>query len=124
MEKSIKANTKIKLLDKRYNEMNLKNLIWGALDWAGIMDMLKSDHKPVMNVKFYLVRFKDWKRLYPGKMDKDTMELIERNEDGASTILLQDLTDDKNYDIKAFIKTGCYLYASTDKTKIGGWTRK
>lgn len=121
MEKTINTNTKITLSDKRFSENELKSLIWGAIDWTGVIERLAGEHKPLMKVKFYFVRYEDWKRLYPGLIGKKTFEFTERKETGHATILVQDLEKNKNFDLAAFIRKGGYLYAPTDNTPIIGW---
>jgi len=121
MEKAIKDNTKITLRDHRFSDESLKILVWGALDWAGIIDTLSISDKAIMNVSFYLVRYTDWIKLYPGMVEDKTFKFNEEKQDGYATLLVQDISDDKNFDIKSFIKQGCFMYASTDKVKIMNW---
>jgi len=120
MEKAIKHNTEI-----TQREMNshptedLKTLVWGMLDWSGIMDCLSKDIPDMMTIKFFYVKYEDWKRLYPGKINGKEIEFIEENEEGYDTMLIQSLDMNRNFDIKAFIKSGSFRYASTDKLKLG-----
>ena len=123
LEKSIRDNTRITLKDHRFSEDNLKTLVWGALDWVGIIEALSGVHKPVMRVKFLVVRYSDWKRLYPGRLQGKEFSFLECNQEGHSTLLIQDLITNKNFDLKSFIKQGCFLYASTEKEAIARWIR-
>lgn len=122
MEKAIKNNTIFKFnKHKELSEEQLRNLVWGALDWAGIMDALGETHEDIMKVHFYFVEYNDWKRLYPGTVvNGKEVELVEEAEDGHATILIQSLVKNRNFDLKAFIKQGQFTYAPT-KNKLVGW---
>jgi len=119
MESAIKENTKIRCREKDDAE-SLKNLVWGALDWAGIIEELSKGEDKVMKIKFCLVKYEDWKKFYPGTISNGEIEFMEKNEEGYATLLIQSFIKSKNFDLKGFIKQGQYLYAPT-KDRIVGW---
>jgi hypothetical protein len=119
--KAIKLNTKVvqnKLEQVTSNE--IKEMICNALDWQGILEVLKDDHVPNMHIRFYPIKYTDRKKLYPGSYNKKEKEFtfIEECTSKNGTLLVQSLVLNRNFDLKAFIKHDCYRYASTDKEKF------
>ena len=122
IEKAIFDNTSIIRNDSSGIDINsLKKLIYGSLDWFGLIDRMSEKHKDSMRVNFYLVKYSDWKKMYPKERTADgrEVELIDSPIDGMDTLLIQSLVPNTNFDIKAFIKRGCFTYVSTDKIKTG-----
>lgn len=124
LERAIKANTKIsRIKHKQVNEKDLKQLIWCCMDWSELIDYLKETIENEIKIKFFFIRYTDWKRLYPGIIKDNEIEMFEQNESGHSTLIVQSLIKNLNFDIKAFLKQGCFMYASTDKVKVGWLNR-
>lgn len=119
LRNAIIDNTKILRCDSTdINVDSLKTLVWGSMDWAGIIDELSERHEDSMKVKFFVVKYSDWNKLYPGNMDDKNIEFIEEKESNYATLMVQSFVKNPNFDIKAFLKQGCYLYASTDNKKF------
>jgi hypothetical protein len=126
MEQAIKDNTTI-VMNKHKDELNeedLKTLVWGALDWGGLLDLIGDRERDIMLVRFFLVEYKDWIKLYPNEVKHmREWDFLESNESGVATLLVQDLVPNPNFDLKSFIKEGQFTYASTEKVKVG-WRKK
>lgn len=123
-EKAIKDSMILtSLTNEDIDITKLKDLTLSLLDWASILDVLKYTDATMFNIKYHIVEFSDWRRLYPSLIDQTYFEFMEETEEGQATIIVQDLVKDLNFDIKAFVNQMYFTYVSTDNIKVG-WVAK
>lgn len=125
-DKALEVATTITYNNKpELTEEHLKILINGSLDWHSLIaEGIKDDKNPDMIVRFYVAKYSNWKKMYPGIITKNrVIEVSEENSEGYSTFLVQSLIKNPSIDINAFIKNGQFSFVTHDNKKFN-WVVK
>lgn len=111
--KSVEHSLEIRDIHARFTADHVLKYVQYCTDWMGVFLELPERNEKYMEVKFYVIQYKDKVEYFPGALQTDgrKFQIVEEWKDGVDILMVNSLSN-PNADIKAYLDSTMFNYGN------------